>query len=189
MTIDFPRPASFRSTHRAIGYLVPAWEDALLAVLVEDTPAARRVMRSAAARRASIQLALTQTQRSVDVLDPFAPTDVASMHVLAEAARMNRLLARLCQSVLSDHADPLLTEADCAPVSVLRRVGASRLEALERATAQPVIDRPFVDCTKALTSAAQTLVDTRCDHGRAATTCRDLASSLLEASRLATRAA
>lgn len=189
MTIDSTRSACFRSTHRAIGYLVPAWDDALTAVLIDDTPAARRVMRTAAARRASIQLALAQTQRSVDVLDPSAPTDVASMHVLAEAARINRLLARLCQSVISRHTESLLAEVDWEPAGVLQDVGLARLEALESTTAPLVIDRPFVAGSRALTAAAQTLADGTCQHGRSAVVCHDLANSLLEASRLAARVA
>lgn len=187
MTIDVTRPASLRSTHRAIGELVPAWDDALASVLADDTAAARRVVRGAEARRGSILLALAQTQRSADLLDASAVTDVTSMHVLAEAARMDRLLSDLCRSVVAMHADPLICEADGLPVSVLHRVGTARLEVLEGAATVPVIDRAFVQDTRALTGAARTLADGRCEHGRAATVCRDLATSLVEASRLATR--
>ncbi|GAA1746074.1 hypothetical protein [Aeromicrobium alkaliterrae] len=179
MTIDSTLPAATRSTHRAIGYLVPAWDDALLAILDEDTAAARRVMRGAPARRSAIQVALTQAQRSPDVDGP--------LHVLAEAARINRLLSGLCQSVIARHADPLLAEGDCRSAAVIRLVGVRRLETLERASVRPLIDRAFVDGSRSLAAAAQALAGTQCEHGRAAGPCHDLSLALLEASRLAAR--
>lgn len=166
---------------RALRLLTLGWDAALSALLADDPRVARTVLRTAPARRQAIRVAAHRARH--DGGDGAAD----ALPVLAESEQVNRLLAQLAQTVLTDHTRPLVDELDRPHVEAVRRRGTERLCQLAGAPHLPVADDAYRTCGAALQRACEGLHDHDLEHSPAARTCGELTTYLVDISRHVSR--
>ncbi|WP_286689645.1 MULTISPECIES: hypothetical protein [unclassified Aeromicrobium] len=165
---------------RALRLLALGWDTALSAVLADDPRVARTVLRTAPARRQAVRVAEERARHDGDGAVDLLP-------LLAESEQVNRLLARLAQTVLTEHDRPLVDDADRTHIIIARRRGTERLCHLAGTPHLPVASDDVHTCTTALLRVRDHLRADEHEHSPAAHTCGDLTAYLLEIARHSAR--
>ena len=174
---------------QSLRHTAEAWEHGLGSALDRDLVAARLVMRGASARRSMLHTAHQQLQWADSASRPVLLRRATPIDVVADLARINRLLSQLAQSVIAVPEAGGLTGAERTGVDVARRVGTRRLVYFADTMPRPLIDREYITAGHELLDALADLAECSPPRGTTPDICLALMIRLVETSRHATRAA
>ncbi|MEO9322302.1 hypothetical protein ABFT23_02360 [Nocardioides sp. C4-1] len=173
----------------AVGHAVG---EVVRAVLDDDREVARRVLRDGA-RRHTLSAAAEQEVRRAVVGSARRTQAAQELLVVSDVARASRLVDELARLVLVGRGEGHWTASRQEALMLLARFGEERLHQLADGVHGPGLDREFTRCGRCLLDAADRLGSaTAVDRGSyqpTLTCCAALATSVLQASRHALRAA
>lgn len=176
-------------TRQALLHMADAWGHGLAAARLHDEHEARRVLRGAPARRTLLRAAhhsllRTESPRGLGLVRRSTPSDV-----VADLVRMNTLLSRLSQVILSAPDEAAPGEHVQGQLRVAGQLGARRLEHFAATMPRPVIDRAYISAGHELLDTLANLAEDAPRRGTAQDICLSLMVVLVETSRHATHIA
>lgn len=176
-------------TRQALLHMADAWGHGLAAARLHDEHEARRVLRGAPARRTLLRAAQhsllrTESARGLGLVRRSTPSDV-----VADLVRMNTLLSRLAQVILSEPGGTAPDERVQEQLRVAGLLGAGRLQLFAATMPRPVVDRAYISAGHELLDLLADLAEGSPSRGTAQDICLSLMVVLVETSRHATHIA
>ncbi|MDO9457336.1 hypothetical protein [Nocardioides sp.] len=191
MTVLAAGPRALPPHHDLLDAVATSIGTVVRAVLDDDRETARRVLRDGAHRHALVGAAEDRVRRAI-VGSADRRTAAQQLLLVGDVARASRLVDDLARLVLLGRVEGGVSASRREALLLVARFGEERLHQLADGVGGPGLDREFVRCGRCLLDAAE-----RLDTARATTRplnpaipcCAALATSVLQASRHALRAA